>query len=149
MHITVTDDTRIRAALPTLNYLLEQGAALIVCSHLGRPKSPADMQFSMAPVAARLAELLDYGVQSVHAVVGKEVAAAAAQLGPGNVLVLENTRFHAGEKKNDAELAAQLAALADVYVNDAFGSGRTGLMPVRKGPPAPFKLRGARRRLVF
>lgn len=120
--ITVTDDTRIRAALPTINYLLEHGAALILCSHLGRPKSPADKQFAMDPVAARLSEILDQPVRKVDEVVGDEVTAVAAKLQPGEVMLLENTRFEPGEKKNDPELAAKLAALADVYVNDAFGS---------------------------
>ncbi len=120
--IQVTDDTRIRAALPTLNYLLDNGAALILCSHLGRPSSPADTQFSMAPVAARLAKLLGRPVQTAENVVGESVTTAAAALKPGDVLMLENTRFHPGEKKNDAELSAQLAALADSYVDDAFGS---------------------------
>ncbi len=120
--IQVTDDTRIRAALPTLNYLLENGAALILCSHLGRPSSPADTQFSMAPVAARLSELLGCPVQTADDVVGPNVTAAAAKLQSGDVLVLENTRFHPGEKKNNAELSQQLAALADLYVDDAFGS---------------------------
>ena len=120
--ITVTDDTRIRAALPTINYLLENGAALILCSHLGRPSSPEDTQFSVKPVAARLSELLNLPVANASEVVGQSVTIAAAALQPGEVLVLENTRFHSGEKKNDPELAAQLAALADLYVNDAFGS---------------------------
>jgi phosphoglycerate kinase len=120
--ITVTDDTRIRASLPTLNYLLEHGAALILASHLGRPKTAEDRQYSMAPVAARLQELLGRPVQTAGGIVGPEVQAAADRLQPGDVLLLENTRFHAGEKKNDSELSEQLAALADVYVNDAFGS---------------------------
>ncbi|MAT99311.1 MAG: phosphoglycerate kinase [Anaerolineaceae bacterium] len=120
--IKVTDDTRIMAALPTLNYLLEHGAALILCSHLGRPSSAADTQFSMAPVADRLSELLGRPVQTADDVVGPNVTAAAAKLEPGDVLVLENTRFHPGEKKNDAELSKQLADLADLYVDDAFGS---------------------------
>ena len=121
-NITVTDDTRIRAALPTLNYLLDRGAALILCSHLGRPKSPADTQFSVQPVAARLSDLLGRPVATASEVVGESVTAAAAQLQPGDVMLLENTRFHPGEKKNDADLSAQLASLADLYVNDAFGS---------------------------
>jgi len=120
--ITVTDDTRIRAALPTLNYLLDHGAALILCSHLGRPKSPADKQFAMDPVAARLSEILDRPVLKMDEVVGDEVTAVAANLQPGQIMLLENTRFEPGEKKNDPELAAKLAALADVYVDDAFGS---------------------------
>ncbi|MCA9973576.1 MAG: phosphoglycerate kinase [Anaerolineales bacterium] len=120
--IAVTDDTRIRAALPTLNYLLDNGAALILCSHLGRPKSAADRHLTMDPVAQRLSELLARPVQKMDQVVGDAVAAAAASLQPGDVMLLENTRFEPGEKKNDAGLSAQLAALADVYVDDAFGS---------------------------
>jgi phosphoglycerate kinase len=120
--ITVVDDMRIRAALPTINYLLEQGAALILCSHLGRPKSAADKQFSMDPVADRLGKLLTSPVTKIDEVVGPPAADAAAALRPGNVMLLENTRFEDGEKKNSPELARQLAALADVYVNDAFGT---------------------------
>jgi len=121
-NITVTDDTRIRAALPTINYLLEHGAALILVSHLGRPQSAADKQFAMNPVAARLSEILGRPVQKMDELVGEAVTAAVAQLQPGEVMLLENSRFEPGEKKNDPELAAQLAALAGVYVNDAFGS---------------------------
>lgn len=120
--ITVTDDTRIQAALPTLNYLRDHGAALILCSHLGRPSTAADTQYSMAPVAAHLEKVLGRPVQMADDVVGANVTAAAANLKPGDVLVLENTRFHPGEKKNDPELSAQLAGLADFYVDDAFGS---------------------------
>lgn len=120
--ITVTDDTRIRAALPTLTYLLDNGAALILCSHLGRPKSPADTQFSMDPVAARLSDLLERPVTKLDEVVGEAVTAAVAAMQPGDVILLENTRFEAGEKKNDPDLSQKLAELADVYVNDAFGS---------------------------
>lgn len=120
--IRVTDDTRIQAALPTLNYLLEHGAALILCSHLGRPKSAADKQFAMDPVAVALGELLQRPVIKVDEVVGDSASKAAAGLQTGQVLLLENTRFAAGEKKNDSQLAAQLAAMADVYVDDAFGS---------------------------
>ncbi len=118
----VADDGRIQAALPTINYLLDNGAALILCTHLGRPKSPADTQFALDPVAARLSELIHRPVQKMDEVVGDSVTAAAAKLGAGEVMLLENTRFEAGEKKNDPALAAKLAALADVYVNDAFGT---------------------------
>jgi phosphoglycerate kinase len=121
-NITVTDDLRMQAALPTLNYLLEQGAALILCSHLGRPKSPADRQYAMNPVAARLSELLGRPVTKLDEVVGDTVAAAVAAMKPGDVILLENTRFAPGETKNDPELSKQLGALADVYVDDAFGS---------------------------
>ncbi len=118
----VGDDTRIRAAMPTLDYLLEKGAALILCSHLGRPKGGPDPQFSLKPVADHLGQLMGMSVQFVDEFVGSRAEAAAKALKPGEVLVLENTRFHAGETKNDPELSKQLAALADVYVNDAFGS---------------------------
>jgi phosphoglycerate kinase len=118
----VGDDTRIRAALPTLQYLLEKGASLILTSHLGRPKGGPDPKYSLRPVADRLSELLGRPVKFVEELVGAKAQAAAQELQPGEVLLLENTRFEAGETKNDLELAKQLASMADVYVNDAFGS---------------------------
>ncbi|WP_322798606.1 phosphoglycerate kinase [Thermoflexus sp.] len=117
----VTDDTRIQATLPTLQYLLDQGAALIVMSHLGRPKKP-DPAFSLKPVAERLSELLGQPVQMAPDCVGPEVEAMAASLQPGQVLLLENLRFHPEEEKNDPEFARQLARLGDLCVNDAFGA---------------------------
>jgi phosphoglycerate kinase len=117
----VTDDTRIRASLPTLELLRERGASVVLVSHLGRPKG-AEPELSMAPVGKRLGELLGAPVKQAPAVVGDEVAAMASGLGEGEVLLLENSRFEPGETKNDPALAEALAALAEVYVNDAFGS---------------------------
>jgi phosphoglycerate kinase len=118
----VTDDTRIVAAMPTLKYLLDHGAAVILCSHLGRPKGGPDPKFSLRPVAAHLSGLLGKPVAFVDDCVGPVAEAAASALKPGSVLVLENTRFHPEEEKNDPEMAKKLAALAEIYVNDAFGS---------------------------
>jgi len=118
----VTDDTRIRAALPTLELLRERGFALVLMSHLGRPKGKADAALSMKPVGGRLAELLDCEVRQAPAVVGPEVEAMANELGPGDVLLLENVRFEPGETENDPDLADSLSWLADVYVDDAFGA---------------------------
>ncbi|MGO9971251.1 MAG: phosphoglycerate kinase [Solirubrobacteraceae bacterium] len=118
----VADDTRIRAALPTIEWLRSKGAELILTSHLGRPKEGPDPKYSLSPVATRLSELLGAEVQFAPAVVGDDVTAMVEKLGPGDVLLLENVRFEKGETKNDPALAKQLAALADVYVNDAFGS---------------------------
>jgi phosphoglycerate kinase len=118
----ITDDARIRAALPTINYLLEQGAAVILMSHLGRPKDGPDPKYSMSVTADHLATLIQAPVQFVGAVTGPDAEAAAAALQPGQVLVLENTRFDPRETKNDKTMAQELAKLGDVYVNDAFGS---------------------------
>ena len=117
----VADDARIRAAAPAIAELRSRGAAVIVCSHLGRPKD-REPETSLAPVAERLAELLEAPVQLAPAVVGAEVTAMAQALKPGEVLMLENTRWEPGETKNDPALAAELAALAEAYVNDAFGA---------------------------
>ncbi len=118
----VSDDTRIVAAMPTLKYLLDHGAAVILCSHLGRPKGAPDPQYSLRPVADYLSGLLGKPVAFAEDCIGPAAEKAAQALKPGDVLLLENTRFHAGETKNDPEMARQLAALADIYVNDAFGS---------------------------
>ncbi|OLE36758.1 MAG: phosphoglycerate kinase, partial [Actinobacteria bacterium 13_1_20CM_3_68_9] len=117
----VSDDSRIHAALPTIELLRDGGAASVLVSHLGRPTG-ADPAFSMAPVAVRLGELLAAPVRLAPAVVGSEVETMARTLGPGQVLMLENSRFEPGETSNDPELARRLAALADLYVNDAFGA---------------------------
>jgi phosphoglycerate kinase len=117
----VADDTRIRAALPTIESLRERGAAVVLCSHLGRPKGP-DPATSLAPVSARLGELIGVPVQQAPAVVGTEVAQMAQSLEPGAVLVLENTRWDPGETTNDPILSDALAALGDAFVEDAFGS---------------------------
>lgn len=118
----ITDDARIRAALPTINYLLDHGAAVILMSHLGRPKGGPDPRYSMKVTADHLATLIQAPVQFVSTTTGSEAEAAAAALQPGQVLVLENTRFDARETKNDKSMAQELAKLGDVYVNDAFGS---------------------------
>jgi phosphoglycerate kinase len=119
---TITDDTRITSALPTISWLREQGAKIILASHLGRPKGQRNPKYSMAPVARRLEELVGQPVKLSNAVTGPDAEAAANALGNGEILLLENLRFEPGEEKNDPEFAKALAALADIYVNDAFGA---------------------------
>jgi phosphoglycerate kinase len=118
----ITDDNRIRQSLPTLQMALDGGASLVICSHLGRPKGAPAPEFSLKPVAERLAELLGREVKMAPDCVGPEVRAMAEALKPGEVLMLENLRFHAGETKNDPDFSRELAALGQVYVNDAFGA---------------------------
>jgi phosphoglycerate kinase len=138
----IADETRIRAALPALELLRDRDARIVVCSHLGRPKL-RDPETSMEPVSRRLGELLGTRVHQAPDVVGPEVRRGAARLDPGEVLVLENTRWEAGETKNDRGLAEELAELADLYVNDAFGAahrahattvGVTEFLPSAAGP---------------
>ncbi|ENQ3105899.1 phosphoglycerate kinase [Bacillus sp. 491mf] len=118
----VTDETRIRAALPTIQYLVEQGAKVILASHLGRPKGQVVEEMRLTPVAVRLGELLGKDVKKADEAFGPAVQEMVAAMNEGDVLVLENVRFYAGEEKNDAELAKEFAALADIFVNDAFGA---------------------------
>jgi phosphoglycerate kinase len=117
----ITDDNRIAASLPTLRHALDQGASLVLCSHLGRPKGEVRPEFSLRPVAARLQELLGREVRMAPDCIGAETEALAGDLVPGQVLMLENLRFHAGETRNDPEFSRSLAAMGEVYVNDAFG----------------------------
>jgi len=121
-HHNITDDTRIRSALPTINYALDEDASIILASHLGRPKGKPSPLFSLRPVAKRLQRLLDREVMFVDDCVGPEVEKAAGDMKPGDVMLLENLRFHEGEEKNDDTFAKSLASLCDYYVNDAFGT---------------------------
>ena len=118
----ITDDTRIVAALPTIQYLLEHGAAVILCSHLGRPKGEFNMKYSLAPVAERLSEKLDKKVVLAKDVIGEDAKKCVDAMKPGDIVLLENVRFHKEEEKNDPEFAKKLASFAEIYVNDAFGT---------------------------
>jgi phosphoglycerate kinase len=138
----VADDTRIAETLPTLRLAVEKGARILCASHLGKPKGKKKAELSLAPVAVRLAELLGKPVRFVEECVGPEAAKAGDALAPGEVLLLENLRFHAGEEGNDPEFAAQLAALADVYVDDAFGAAHRAHASV-VGVPQRLKEKGA------
>mgnify|MGYP000899694476 CR=1 FL=1 len=120
--LNITDETRINAALPTIKYLLDNGAAVILCSHLGRPKGEFNMKYSLAPVAKSLSGKLGFDVKLAKDVVGPDAKALAAAVKPGKAVLLENVRFMAGEEKNDPELSKELASLADIYVSDAFGT---------------------------
>ena len=130
----IDDDLRITSALPTIEWLLERGSAVVVCSHLGRPKGAPDPKFSLAPVASRLAEVLGRPVPLAPAVVGPEVAGQAAALQAGEVLLLENLRFEPGETANDPDFAAALTALGESYVDDAFGAAHRAHASI-VGPP--------------
>ncbi|KOS71681.1 phosphoglycerate kinase [Lysinibacillus contaminans] len=119
---SITDETRIRAAIPTIKYLVEQGAKVILASHLGRPKGEVKEDMRLTAVGVRLAELIGKPVTKLDESIGEAVEAAVAKMQDGDIVLLENVRFHAGEEKNDPTLAEQFARLADVYVNDAFGA---------------------------
>ena len=118
----VTNDNRIVAALPTIKYLLDHNAAVILCSHLGRPKGEFNMKYSLAPVAERLSEKLDKKVVLAKDVIGPDAQKCVSEMKPGDVVLLENVRFHKEEEKNDPEFAKKLASFAEIYVNDAFGT---------------------------
>src|ERR1700704_6220374 len=118
----VADDTRIRAALPTLQYLREHGARTVLLSHLARPDGKPNPKYSLAPIAERTAQILGSACGFASDCVGPSAKSAVSALRPGEILLLENVRFHPEEEKNDTEFARQLAALGDVFVNDAFGT---------------------------
>ena len=118
----ITDETRINGALPTIQYLVKENAAVILCSHMGRPKGEFNMKYSLAPVAARLSELLGQEVVMASDVIGEDAKAKAAALKPGQVMMIENVRFHKEEEKNDPAFSKELASMAEIFVNDAFGT---------------------------
>ena len=118
----ITDETRLKGALPTIKYLLDNGAAVILCSHLGRPKGEFNPKFSLKPIAKRMSELLGVSVSMAADVIGDDAKSKAAALNGGEVMLLENVRFHAEEEKNAPEFAKELASLAEIFVNDAFGT---------------------------
>ena len=118
----ITDETRINAALPTIKYLLDNGAAVILCSHLGRPKGEFNMKYSLAPVAKRLSEKLGFEVKLAKDVIGPDAKKLVAEVKPGEAILLENVRFQPEEEKNDPAFAKELASMADLYVSDAFGT---------------------------
>ncbi len=120
--MNITDETRINAALPTIKYLLDKGAKVILCSHLGRPKGTFNMKYSLAPVAKSLSEKLGFEVKLAKDVIGDDAKKLAAEVQPGKAVLLENVRFHAEEEANDPEFAKALASLAEIYVSDAFGT---------------------------
>ena len=133
--VEVEDDLRIASVLPTLQWLRERGASVVACGHLGRPKGKADPQFSMAPVAARLGELLGVELRWHRRVVGPTAASMAASLEPGDVMLLENLRFERGETENDPALSVELSDMVDAYVNEAFGASHRAHASI-VGPPA-------------
>jgi phosphoglycerate kinase len=139
----VEDDLRIATVLPTLNWLHEQGAAVVACGHLGRPKGKVEPQFSMAPVAARLGELLGREVALAPQVVGPTAASMAASLEPGDVMLLENLRFEKGETENSPALAVELSDMVDAYVNEAFGASHRAHASI-VGPPVILPCAGGR-----
>ena len=128
----ITNDVRIKAGVPTIKYLVEQGAKVIIMTHMGRPKGEVKEELRLNKVAERLAELLGQPVKKLDTTVGPEVEAAVAAMQNGDIVMLENVRFLPGETDNDPELAKQLAALGDVFVNDAFGTAHRAHCPIQK-----------------